>query len=165
MDSLIGLYRTRIRSKKWYLRIFFHMLDLTVVNAWLLYKQCCSLKSPPIRAVRLHEFKAIVAEGLCKERKEVVVRKASKRKMIGYHGFELMKSDCLQPAPKRTCATTLPAADVQHDGVGHWPLWSASRQRCKRRDCVGMSRVMCLKCKVHLCFNNHQNCFLTFHRP
>ena len=33
MDSLIGLYRTRIRSRKWYLRIFFHMMDLTIVNA------------------------------------------------------------------------------------------------------------------------------------
>lgn len=134
---------------------FFHMLDLTVVNAWLLYKQCCSLKSPPVRPVRLHDFKAKVAEGLCKERKEVKLTSGSKRKMA---------DSSLQPAPKRACVSTLPAADVQHDGVGHWPLWSASRQRCKRQDCVGTSRVMCLKCKVHLCFNNHQNCFLTFHR-
>jgi len=39
LDSLIGLYRCRIRSKKWYHRIFLHLCDLTVVNAWLLYKR------------------------------------------------------------------------------------------------------------------------------
>ncbi|XP_047116200.1 piggyBac transposable element-derived protein 3-like [Schistocerca piceifrons] len=36
LDSLIALYRIKIRSKKFYLRIVFHLLDLTVVNAWLL---------------------------------------------------------------------------------------------------------------------------------
>ncbi|CAK9814101.1 PiggyBac transposable element-derived protein 3 [Anthophora plagiata] len=37
VDSLIALYRIKIRSRKWYHRIMFHLLDLTVVNAWLLY--------------------------------------------------------------------------------------------------------------------------------
>ena len=29
-DSLVGLYRTRIRSKKWYHSIFSHLVDLAV---------------------------------------------------------------------------------------------------------------------------------------
>jgi hypothetical protein len=37
LDSLLGLYRIHIRSKKWYHRLFFHMLDVIICNAWLLY--------------------------------------------------------------------------------------------------------------------------------
>lgn len=39
LDSLIALYRTKIRSRKWYHRIVFHMLNLTAVEAWLLYRR------------------------------------------------------------------------------------------------------------------------------
>jgi hypothetical protein len=41
-DSLIALYHIKIRSKKWYLRTVVHLLDLTVVNAWLLYRRDCT---------------------------------------------------------------------------------------------------------------------------
>ncbi|MGH0160006.1 UNVERIFIED_CONTAM: hypothetical protein FKN15_038609 [Acipenser sinensis] len=40
-DSLIALYQTKIRSKKWYHRIVFHMMDFTLVQAWLLYRGDC----------------------------------------------------------------------------------------------------------------------------
>jgi len=42
LDSLIGLDQCRTRSRKWYRRIFFRLCDLTVVNAWLLYKRVCN---------------------------------------------------------------------------------------------------------------------------
>lgn len=34
LDLILGYYRIRIRSKQWYMRLYFHFLDLTVVNAW-----------------------------------------------------------------------------------------------------------------------------------
>lgn len=33
VDTLIALYRTTIRSKKWYHKIYFHLMDVCVVNA------------------------------------------------------------------------------------------------------------------------------------
>ena len=39
LDPLLGYYRNKIRSKKWYLRIFFHLIDMTTVNAWILWNQ------------------------------------------------------------------------------------------------------------------------------
>jgi hypothetical protein len=33
MDLLIALYRTKVRSKKWYHSSFFHFLDMKVVNS------------------------------------------------------------------------------------------------------------------------------------
>ena len=32
LDSLIALYRIRIRSKKWYHRLVFHFIDMAVVQ-------------------------------------------------------------------------------------------------------------------------------------
>ncbi|KAK2708789.1 hypothetical protein QYM36_014414 [Artemia franciscana] len=38
-DMLIELYRIDIRGKKWYMRLFYYFLDISVVNAWLLYRR------------------------------------------------------------------------------------------------------------------------------
>ena len=35
-DMLLELYRIDFKSKKWYIRIFFYVLDLATVNSWLL---------------------------------------------------------------------------------------------------------------------------------
>lgn len=40
MDGLIGLYKIKIRSRKWYMRLFYHLLDMTIVNNWI----TCMLK-------------------------------------------------------------------------------------------------------------------------
>lgn len=39
LDALLGYYRIQNRSHKIYHRIFFHLLDMTTVNAWLLYRR------------------------------------------------------------------------------------------------------------------------------
>ena len=69
LDSLTGLYHCRIRSKKWYHRLFFHLVDVCVLNAWLLYKRLCCVRNE--KPQRLHDFKAAVAEALCKHNKQL----------------------------------------------------------------------------------------------
>ncbi|XP_053964729.1 piggyBac transposable element-derived protein 3-like isoform X1 [Anastrepha ludens] len=44
MDSFLGRFHIPLRSKKWYLRIFFHLLDLTVINSWIIYKKMQSFE-------------------------------------------------------------------------------------------------------------------------
>lgn len=39
IDGLISYYRIKLRSKKYYLRFFFHFIDMAVVSSWLMYKQ------------------------------------------------------------------------------------------------------------------------------
>jgi len=41
-NVLIGLYRIKLRSKKYYQRIFFHFVDTVVVNSWLLCQNVCN---------------------------------------------------------------------------------------------------------------------------
>ncbi|CAG5031534.1 unnamed protein product [Parnassius apollo] len=38
LDSFIGRYRISMKSRKWYLRTFYHLLDMTIINSWLVYK-------------------------------------------------------------------------------------------------------------------------------
>ena len=38
LDGLISYYRITLRSRKWYLKIFFHFIDLGIVTAWIRYK-------------------------------------------------------------------------------------------------------------------------------
>ena len=37
-DMLMALYRTCMKSKKWYKRVLMYLTDLCVTNAWLLYR-------------------------------------------------------------------------------------------------------------------------------
>ena len=67
-------------------------------------------------------------------------------------------------AKRRRPNTCLPLGDIRFDGHGHWPKWTGNKERCKGDGCKGMSRVMCLKCKVHLCFHKAQDCFSPFSR-
>ena len=80
LDSLIGLYRCKLRSENWYHRIFLHMCDLTVVNAWLLYKRILRANASEGRMMCLHEFKYAIAEGLCYCGKTTTVWKVLKKR-------------------------------------------------------------------------------------
>ncbi|KAL4121185.1 hypothetical protein QTP88_013747 [Uroleucon formosanum] len=40
-DMLVELYRVNIRVKQYYLRIVYHLLDMCIVNSWLLYRRHC----------------------------------------------------------------------------------------------------------------------------
>lgn len=39
MDSLLGYYRKDLKSTKWYFKTFFHILDMVVVNAWIIQRR------------------------------------------------------------------------------------------------------------------------------
>ena len=165
LDSLIGLYRTHIRSKKWYHKIFYHLLDLTVVNAWLLYRRCGMARSDSGKLTGLHDFKACVAEGLCGEGKETPMSGKNGRKRGRPCSVSPLSQGCRPTEAKRfrSSAGRQPCDDVRFDAVGHWPKWSTARQRCKRTMCKGISRVVCSKCNVHLCFTQKKNCFHDYH--
>lgn len=67
LDSMLGLYRIHLRSKKWYKRIFFHMVDKCIVNAWLLWRR----KPHNEYYMPLFDFKQSIAEHLCKAGKSL----------------------------------------------------------------------------------------------
>jgi len=38
MDGLIGRYKIRLMTRKWTSKVFFHLLDVAMVNAYILYQ-------------------------------------------------------------------------------------------------------------------------------
>lgn len=39
----VSLYRTGSKSRKWYKRIYYHLIDICVNNAWLVYRRHCKI--------------------------------------------------------------------------------------------------------------------------
>ena len=70
-NALIGLYRTKLRCKKYYQRIFFHFVDTVVGNTWLLYllylNHCNDLGLQESKQLCLLEFKYFISPALAKE--------------------------------------------------------------------------------------------------
>lgn len=155
VDGLVAYYRTKLRSKKYYMRFFFHFLDMVTVNCWLLYRRDGrSLEIPTKKQMDLLDFRTEVAEGLLKCKKDTT-RKKSRRS-----SSDVEKK--LEAKKKKGRVAPTPAKDIRMDSVGHWPIPS-ERQRCKLPGCKNKATIKCSKCEVHLCLNKKSNCYLLFH--
>uniref|UniRef100_W5NJG2 PiggyBac transposable element-derived protein domain-containing protein n=1 Tax=Lepisosteus oculatus TaxID=7918 RepID=W5NJG2_LEPOC len=62
-DMMIALYRTQAKSHRWYLCIFWQLIDIAVNNAWLLYRRD-STAVGPVKLKKLKAFRLDVAKGL-----------------------------------------------------------------------------------------------------
>lgn len=111
LDSLISLYRAHLRSKKWYFRIFLHILDLTAVNAWLLYRRNAETTSdqPTRKLMPLAEFKVDLATSLCKAGKNQLKKRGRPSNESVEQGIQLKKTR----GPSAPC----PPQDVRIDQV------------------------------------------------
>lgn len=148
-NMLVELYRTDIRVKRYYLRIIFHLLDMCVVNAWLLYRRHC--KQLNLTFNGLKDFKADIGHAL-RMCGKIAVRKRGRPS----------NSPTPPPAKKQRLSAVRPVADVHYDNLGHFPQHLEPKQRCK--NCIkAYSRIMCVKCNVALCLTKDKNCFFTFH--
>lgn len=157
LDAMIANYRIHIRSKKYYHRLFFHFVDMAIVNSWLLYwRDCESLGVPRRKRKDLLAFRASVAQALCMEGKDPMRQKRGRPSLDVDGQFEVKK--------RRGPAKAIPPQEVRSDAVGHWPVVENGRQRCKLPNCKGQTVYKCAKCNVHLCLNRVNNCFFEFHK-
>ena len=153
LDSLMGRYRICVKSRKWYIRIFYHLLDLTLVNSWLLYKRVLSTKSPNLKLRNQAEFRAEVTRNLC-----YVGMVTTKR---GRPSSSLEND--IEDKRKRGPTKLVPPTEVRTDQMGHWPIHQKAKMSCKYLKCKGFTHNRCEKCGMDLCFNKNNNCFKTFH--
>ena len=118
MDALVALYRIHARSKKFYYNIFYHILDVTVVNCWLLYRRDCqSLEIPRKNVMMLQEFKFEIAECLLMEEKKPSSKKRGRSSVGESVLFQFDKKQKISPATK-----AIPSAEVRTDGFNHFPI-------------------------------------------
>lgn len=151
LDSLMGRYKIYLKSRKWYIRLFYHLIDLCTVNAWLLYKRVHNQKGHS-NLKNQYEFRAEIAACLCS---------------VGTTPYKRARSSGVENelAQKRTRGPTqhVPPKEVRLDQTGHWPIIADSKIRCKFPKCKGFTHTKCEKCGVALCLNKNNNCFKFFH--
>ena len=66
-DMFLEVYKIDFKSKKWYMRIFFYVLNLATVNDWLLYRRTLNKKSK--QHMLLCDFKLDIATRLLSSNK------------------------------------------------------------------------------------------------
>ena len=77
-NALMGLYRIKLRSKKYYQRIFFHFVDTVVANSWLLFRNDCKdVGLQESKQLCLLEFKYFFSPALAMEGQVVCTQKES----------------------------------------------------------------------------------------
>ncbi|XP_065574922.1 piggyBac transposable element-derived protein 3-like [Artemia franciscana] len=147
-DMLLELYRIDFKSRsKWYMRIFFFLFDLSVVNGWLLYRRCLAAGQKPMN---LLQFKTDVARALLSGASLATPKRGRPFSDADTNSQKKRNYTCRTPDSTRL------------DGQGHFPAWIESKQRY--RVCVqAHSKVKCVKCEVSLFFTPNRNCFLTYH--
>lgn len=155
-DQLLSYYRMSFRSKKYYMRLVFHLFDMTVVNSWLMYRRDAeSLGVPKKKQDSLLRFKFRLASSLLK---------AGKRNSTSKRGRPSSVENAHIAQKKIGHATrSLPEADVRLDQTGHFPEYREVRGMCKMPNCRSRILIHCEKCNVPLCMERHRNCFKKFH--
>ncbi|GBM81934.1 Chimeric ERCC6-PGBD3 protein [Araneus ventricosus] len=66
LDSNIGRHHIKVRSKRWYMRLFFHLVDTIVINAWILYRRMLKETDRTDPSMTQKMFRTILAETLCR---------------------------------------------------------------------------------------------------
>lgn len=156
LDSLLAEHRIRLKSKKWYHRIIFHLLDTVVVQAWLLYsRDAAAANLTRKEKLPLLDFKLSIAAYL---------RRANKIASAEKRGRPSMDMEVqLAAKARRGPAAPVPQQAIRTDRLDHWPMPGDKKGRCKRPGCRGTPIWICSKCKVNLCLTPASNCFYAFH--
>lgn len=140
VDQCLAIYANRRKNKRWYMRIFFHFLDLVCVNAWRLYQRKHAAANSDLLS-----FKASVVQALINAESMMDRRRGR---------------PSLTQTPKRRHQVNT-VHEVRY-GIGqHWPRSAPIKNamRCRFERCQRKTRFICVTCQVSLC----PDCFEGFH--
>ncbi|CAG4992139.1 unnamed protein product [Parnassius apollo] len=110
IDSIMGRYKIKLRSKRWQVRMFYHFLDLAISNAWLLYKRVYKTNNTNGPLLSSADFREEIGTVLCKMGIKAHVQRRS------------IEPD-IQAKKRKGPAQFVPPAAVRQDQVGYWPVW------------------------------------------
>jgi hypothetical protein len=135
-DRLVRTYSVSRKSKKWWYRLFYYLLDTALANSFILY--CLSPNHPKLTELDYLKQLAVSLIATKSRDEEVQPRPQRKKKKIA--------------APPRMTVGN------------HWPKKvknSRKCQQCTRPGSTGpRSSFICKACNVHLCINS---CFEHYH--
>ena len=137
-DMLLSLYRSKMRSRKWYHNIVVHLIFLALINSFTVYRQIGGTGS--LLDFQLDVFCCLLKADQSVNSDEDIANPAS---------MSIYLSANQVPVP------------VRHDRVNHWPIKREKVNRCKQSGCIKHTHLICSKCQIYLC--HLSDCFINFH--
>eukprot|EP00795_Rhopilema_esculentum_P017041 gene17041-8550_t len=135
---LISLYHIEANTKRWYINIFWHLVDTYKVNAWFLYTRHYEQMGLPARKRKsLMNFSCEIAKAL------IYAKKGPEKPTQGRPS----KRASLKCAPNYP----LSVADVCYDNIAHWPAPTHDKKRCKVCHAMEELLVKNAKCRYVSC--------------
>lgn len=161
-DMLVALYRTDMGTKRYYIRVFHYFLDVTVANAWLLYRKHCELADVPNKNIKkLLDFRAEVARVLILTSNYPLV---AKRGRPSHSPATSLDSEQMRTPTSTKRRSIAPPADIVRQHNFHLGRYMPKKQRCFNcKDRKSFSHIMCVKCNKYFCCNARKNCLYEFH--
>ena len=136
-DKLVGLHQIPLSSMRGYVKVFFHLLDSAVVNAWILFKTTRQAKGmwncAERRRYNLAWFKECVVLSLCGT---FTTRKMESAVKISNPTFQI------QSVQTATSHQIMPKSQIS--GM------VSSSGRCVK--CSASKRTACVVCRVSYCY-------------
>lgn len=155
-DQMMSYYRVFLKSKKWPLRVIFHLIDFAVLQSYYEYKTRIS-PNPEIEVMPYLDYRFRLAKTLIYASKTIQKKK-------GRPSSANIDENIAEP--KKAKPEFQPLQEIRFDHTDHLPLHDQKKLsgRCKFPGCSGKSHIICSKCKVHLCMNANNNCFYQYHK-
>lgn len=151
-DQLRAAYGLDRRSKKWWHRLFWGMIEICFVNSFIVHGQMNE-------KISLLEYKRCVTLGLLTQKDLPVDKRSLSRKSNNDEPAQCTK--------KRRGKGESVSKDVRLGNLGvHWPKFVETRGRC---EVCSINKIQskphskCSHCNIYLCCNDKKNCFTLYH--
>lgn len=142
-DQLIDLFNSGRRSKKWWKRLFFHLLECSVLNAYILHQHTPGLHKKMDHLRFRQELVTQLISGYSSKQKSTPSHPPSDARLkpeLGHYPRAVSEmEDCI------CCNIT------------------GSKKKQERKEFRHRSTFMCTACNVHLCISKDRNCFHRYH--
>lgn len=147
-DRLRALYCIDRKSPKWWHRLFWGLLDIVFVNAYVIHGLI-------MEQTTVKDFRRSVTQGLMTMKDASQKRKTSTDNTAKGGPSKRRKSDY----------STIKDVRLGNRGI-HWPTFVENRGRCEvcsLKKIQSKPHSKCSHCNVFLCVNEKKNCFIEYH--
>ena len=126
-DMLISLYRIPIKTHRWYLKVFWHLVDIAKVNSWILYRRHCNqIGTPKKSTMTLLNFTKDLAEALMHAQQSINTPSRGRPTKRSRQSDE--QEDQVNKKKGKSPTTPLPCSDVRYDATSDGLLTSMKRK-------------------------------------
>lgn len=155
LDRVISYYRICARTKKWTVRLIFHLFDFSLAAAWIEYRRDQIALGKPRRLILdCLQFREKIEEFLL-------------HNMTVNDNSESDDDNDEPPKKHHRAAVPLPNEYLRKSKTElHLPEFPnpVKKNRCRLPGCsANTARIRCNRCEVFLCLQESRNCFKLFH--